>query len=71
MKKSPQLLDSFMDKAQRMMGSAALVLSLILVAASVCFASVVSVRIALDSCDLGVNNRVREDSRIEQDAIFV
>ena len=39
---------------QRIMESAALVLGSILVATSICFASVVSVRIALDSCDLGL-----------------
>ena len=43
----PRLLDSSVDRAQCMMGSAALVLGSILVAASVCFASVASVRIAL------------------------
>ena len=50
----PRLLDSLVDRAQRKMGSAALVLGLILVAASVHFASVSFVRIALDSCDLGL-----------------
>ena len=43
----PQLLDSSVDRAQRVVGSAALVLGLILVAASVRFASVASIRICV------------------------
>ena len=42
----PRLPDSSVDRAQRMMGSAALVLGSILVTASVQFASVVLVQIA-------------------------
>ena len=40
-----------MDRAQHIMGNAALVLGLILVAVSVCFASD---QIASDLCDLGL-----------------
>ena len=43
----PQLLDSSVDRAQRIMGSAALVLGLILIAALVRFALVASVQISL------------------------
>ena len=43
-----------MDRAQPIMRSAALVLGLILVVAIICFASVALVRIASDSCDLGL-----------------
>ena len=53
-----------MDIAQRIMGSAAVVLGSILVAASVCFASVALVRMASGQVGFvcsGVNNRVRED----------
>ena len=42
-----RLLDSSVDRAQRIVGSAALVMGSILVAASVRFASVALVRIAL------------------------
>ena len=52
-----------MNRAQRRMGSAALVLGLILVAASVAL-----IWISLFHFEFvkpGVNNRVREDSRIE------
>ena len=47
-----RLLDSLVGRALRVMGRAALVLGSILVAASVCFASVALVQIAFDSCDL-------------------
>ena len=43
-----------MGRVQHIMGSAALVLGSILVAASVHFASVASVWIASDLCDLGL-----------------
>ena len=46
----PRLLDSSVDRAQRIVRSAALVLGSILAAASVCFDS--------DSCDLGLTIRL-------------
>ena len=49
-----RLLDSSVDRAQRIMGSAALVLDSILVPTLVRFASVVLTQIALDLCDLGL-----------------
>ena len=52
-----------------MMGSTALVLGLILVVASVRFASVASVQITLVRFGFmwpGINNRVRGDNRIEK-----
>ena len=52
----PRLLDSSVDRAQHIMSSAALVLGSILVAASVHFTSMDSVRIASDSSDLGLTN---------------
>ena len=54
MARLPRLLDSSVDRAQRLMGSAALVLGLILIAALVHFASVASDRFDSDSCDLGL-----------------
>ena len=42
-----------MDRVQYLLGSAALFLGSILVAASILFALVALVRIASDSCDLG------------------
>ena len=58
----PRLLDSSVDRAQRLVGSAALVSGPIPVAASVCFASVAS-----NSCDLGLTIGFvkTEESRIE------
>ena len=51
----PRLLDSSVDRAQRIMGRAALVLGLIPVAALV--------RIASDSCDLGIT--IRDPKTVE------
>ena len=50
----PQLLDSLVERAQHVMGSAVLVLGSILVAASHRFALVAAVWIESDSCDLGL-----------------
>ena len=60
------VLDSSLDRAQRIMGRAALVLGSILVVASIPFALVASVQIASVRLTWAeVNNQICEDSRIE------